>query len=177
MATVTFELPKLQRGILELDNDALARDHGRTLTYGEIGQDSLGEFVDVRRGAGPMVRVRDAKEVELVKAVRDVYAKRAEKQRLLEHYASKEPKYFIQFDVFSGVRPDGDGDGDEVFCHTEAELMQGADVRILIPEGTSRALVCRLLHKLLPFVEECLSDVEQRREQPAAVSGGDDPPF
>jgi hypothetical protein len=163
MATVTFELPKLQRGILESANDESA-DDGRTLTYGEIGQDGLGEFVDVRRDAGPMVRVRDAKEIELVKAVRDMHAKHSLKHQLLEHYARKEPKNFIQFDGFSEVgegdfvmQPDADGDW-ICGCPPRAELMEGTDVRILISEGASRAVVCRLLRKMLPFVEEYLSE-------------------
>jgi hypothetical protein len=178
MARVTFELAKRQRGILELVNDG-SPDYGPTLTYGEMGKDGLGEFVDVRRDAGLLtVRVRDPKEIELVKAVRDMHTKHLEKHRLLEHYAGKEPKKFIQVDGFSEVKfgdcvMHPDADDDCMMCGSTTELMQGTDVRILIPEGASGVVVCRLLRKMVSFVEECFGDATIGRiaPPPSCVEG------
>lgn len=81
------------------------------------------------------------------------------KKEKLKHYAGKELNSFIQFDGWyfedkqgdSNFKPDSDGDclsGRETF-----ELMNGADVRILIPENTPRDIAIRLIGKIARWIE------------------------
>lgn len=84
---------------------------------------------------------------------------RTQKQDLLDHYATREPKEFYQFDGFNyitgvmGYRDDyEDDDGDELYCGGTYELMHGATVRILITAGTSKEDAVRLLKKLTAWV-------------------------
>lgn len=79
------------------------------------------------------------------------------KKELLNHYATREPKEFYQFDGFdepTGVVDDApDDDGDELWCRRTYELMCSATVRILIPVGTSKKDAVRILRKLTAWVE------------------------
>ena len=82
------------------------------------------------------------------------------KGNLLEHYATRTPQSFVQFDghvvgvdCADGVmRPDGDGD-----CLTAGvtyELMRGASVRVLIHPNTTRNEALRLLKKLRGWIKK-----------------------
>jgi hypothetical protein len=77
------------------------------------------------------------------------------KTQLLQHYAEREPKAFIQFDGF-----DAPGDcwsdpktGLGLFKKGTSELMNGADVRILIDPQTHRKKVLQILHELVAWIE------------------------
>ena len=87
------------------------------------------------------------------------------KQELLDHYATREPREFYQFDGFNyttgvlGYCDEGkdgteDHDVDELFCGRTHELMHGATVRILIVAGTSKEDAMRLLKKLTAWIEK-----------------------
>jgi hypothetical protein len=85
------------------------------------------------------------------------------KGELLEHYANKNPRSFVQFDVFVGMPPDGSGnpvgeppdkDGDDMFWGLTTELMGGSDVRVLVPLDTSKDDVLRALRK----IGDCVSN-------------------
>ena len=76
----------------------------------------------------------------------------------LAHYASREPKHFLQLDGHHV--PLGyddlmrvDEDGDAVTAQGTVELMHGATVRILIPYGTDPRLAVRQLRKLAKWLE------------------------
>lgn len=76
------------------------------------------------------------------------------KQRLLKHYAEREPKTFYQLDGFTKVEEDyvfsPDDDGDSVLTSVTEELMTGNSVlRVLITEGATKEEAVRLLKKIL----------------------------
>lgn len=74
------------------------------------------------------------------------------KQRLLRHYAERDPQSFYQLDAFTQVVHDDvfvpDDEGDCVSCSVTQELMSGAyALRVLITAGTSKDEAVRLLSK------------------------------
>ena len=77
---------------------------------------------------------------------------------LLEHYAGKEPKPFIQYDCFVDAKPDDvmspDADGDGLFCLDTHELMYGSSVRVLITPETSRGDAIRALRKIRKWIKD-----------------------
>ncbi len=76
------------------------------------------------------------------------------KDMLLEHYATKSPSYFLQYDAIARKRvhpysrDELDEDGELVNARPTYELMNGADVRVLIREGTDKRTAVRLLWKI-----------------------------
>ena len=89
---------------------------------------------------------------------------------LLEHYATKKAKQFVQCDGFALGRDGGDSvmrpddDGDCLMSGTTHELMSGSSVRVLIPVGTDRHTAMRILKKIRKWLkreeehfDECLA--------------------
>ncbi len=99
----------------------------------------------------------------------------------LAHYASRKPKHFLQLDGY--YMPDGDDmhcpddDGDAVVADGTVELMNGADVRVLIPHDGDVLVAVRQLKKIAKWLkrEPSLFDLAKPREYP--VYGKDDIPF
>lgn len=86
------------------------------------------------------------------------------KAELLEHYATKEPKQFYQADGFYTpemleVKPRSraipvDSDGDSIILQATTELMTATwDVRVMIPESTSKETAIRMLEKIKKNIE------------------------
>jgi hypothetical protein len=73
------------------------------------------------------------------------------KDELLAHYATKEPKRFIQFDGFDwpGDQLADPKTGLAVLRGETWELMCGADVRVLIDPGADHVRVCQMLRNVL----------------------------
>ena len=76
----------------------------------------------------------------------------------LAHYASREPKYFLQLDGHylprggdDEMRPDCDGDA--VSASGTVELMYGATVRVLIPHDGDVLVAVRQLKKLAKWLK------------------------
>ena len=82
------------------------------------------------------------------------------KQKLLDHYAERDPHSFVQYDAFIDVEGDPkysmmypDDEGDCVLSGVTQELMTGAyAVRVLITPGTSPEKARDLLHKIAGYV-------------------------
>jgi hypothetical protein len=79
------------------------------------------------------------------------------KAELLDHYATREPTRFLQFDAFANVGPDTivrpDQDGDSLFRTETFELMTGLPaVRVLITPGTSKEKALQLLDKIKDWI-------------------------
>jgi len=74
---------------------------------------------------------------------------------LLEHYAERRPKEFLQIDGWYGGKWAGDpiiatdADGYSMTSGITHELMQGADVRILIPPSTPKSEAITLLQQAI----------------------------
>ena len=85
--------------------------------------------------------------------LRDQFAKK------LAHYATRDPKRFLQMDGFQ-VKGDGDDimrpdkDGDCLFSIGTTELMAGATVRVLIPEETDPKVAIRHLKKFTKWLKK-----------------------
>jgi hypothetical protein len=82
----------------------------------------------------------------------------ARKVELLRHYLDREPRLFRQFDGFNPptwpVGPGSeDADDDEFWCASTWELMNGATVRVLIPQGVDSETALRLLRKIADSIE------------------------
>ncbi len=81
------------------------------------------------------------------------------KDILLDHYASKTPTLFLQYDGIARprVRRSESGQLDEdnelVNAKPTYELMSGADVRVLIREGIDKRTAIRLLVKIMAWME------------------------
>ncbi|GFP24783.1 hypothetical protein HKBW3S43_01045 [Candidatus Hakubella thermalkaliphila] len=80
------------------------------------------------------------------------------KKELLEHYATREPQAFFQFDGFADVEEDcvmkPDKDGDCLFSRVTHELMTGTyRVRVLITPGTSKEKALALLQKISGWIK------------------------
>ena len=83
---------------------------------------------------------------------------RETKEALLKHYATREPKSFVQFDGWYG----GKWRGDSVIATDEAgrsmtsglttELMNGADMRLLIEPGADAVEIVALLHQAAEWI-------------------------
>ncbi len=81
------------------------------------------------------------------------------KSDLLAKYFSKPVTQFRQYDFFKDEIECGCGEqheltGGAAYATTTDELMEGADVRVLIKEGTSKADALRGLMTLLEFVND-----------------------
>lgn len=95
---------------------------------------------------------------------------RETKEGLLKHYATKEPKQFYQVDGF--YMPEGedsfmhpDTDGDCIMSGERTELMTATwDVRVLIPESTSKETAIRMLEKIKEWIERTGVLAEHRAE-------------
>ncbi len=83
------------------------------------------------------------------------------KQELLDHYATRDPQAFYQFDGFHTegssrddvVQEDSDGDG--VTAGVTYELMTGVyAVRVLVTAGTPEADALRLLKKIRRTIKQ-----------------------
>jgi hypothetical protein len=81
------------------------------------------------------------------------------KEQLLKDYANKQPAAFYQVDGYCDW-PEGhsacspDADGHALFkCSRTHELIDGANVRVLIEDGTSKADALKLLDKIRGVVE------------------------
>lgn len=89
------------------------------------------------------------------------------KGNLLEHYASRTPQSFVQFDGnyvgvdFEDCIMRADGDGDCLTAGVTYELMHGASVRLLIHPDTTRKEALRLLKKLRGWIKkgECFEEM------------------
>lgn len=82
------------------------------------------------------------------------------KGELLEAYATRQPKRFGQVDCYrAGSEPCGGGweadkDGDCLVDGETWELMYGADVRVLIPSGSNKRDVLRMLKKITKAIRK-----------------------
>ncbi len=79
----------------------------------------------------------------------------------LAEYAAKDPKRFLQLDGeyrpgWGGddCDPPADEDGDWVSAGGTVELIDGATVRILIPDGADLTIVIRQLKKLRKWLKQ-----------------------
>lgn len=89
---------------------------------------------------------------------RDPKAEAVKRAGLLQHYQSKPPTVFYQYDghLVRGrddvMRPDGDGDA--IMASVTCELMHGPKgVRVLIPTDTTEQDAARLLRKIADTLE------------------------
>jgi len=80
------------------------------------------------------------------------------KEDLLKHYSEREPKRFIQYDFMTGWEEDDfirlDCDGDYLSRGETFELMQCADVRVLISDNVRIEDVLRGIKKLHEWITE-----------------------
>ncbi len=87
------------------------------------------------------------------------------KEKLLQHYKRKEPNLFIQYDGY--YMPNGENDliipgslmnpndeGFNLFSSMTYELIDGANVRLLIKPETPKETVLRLLERLTSWIKE-----------------------
>ena len=104
----------------------------------------------------------------------------ASKQELLQHYSTKVPSDFIQYDGHCDLPPDGqvievDQDGHSFSSRHTQELMTGATVRILIRLRTPKEVTLKMLDKMRqwiaedPYYEKINSFDEQQRSKQELV--------
>ena len=76
----------------------------------------------------------------------------------LAHYASREPKSFLQLDALIDLKPDSfthpDKDGDVLMGGGTIELMHGASVRVLIPHDAKPKEAVRQLKKIAKWLNK-----------------------
>ena len=91
------------------------------------------------------------------------------KAELLAHYAQKFPNTFCQLDAFEWTPGEEhtDADGDAMFQGFTDELMDGAAVRVLIPEGFSAQAAARLLRKITRWIERGDDSFLANKTEPA----------
>lgn len=113
-------------------------------------------------------RLKDYREVEeqypLIEA-----EETKRKAELLEKYATKKPKAFLQYDglVHAGTAMPWDEDEDCICCGGTWELMQGVPVRVLISEDACKEDVLRLLEKISNWIEwDGLQDLSELQQKP-----------
>ena len=89
----------------------------------------------------------------------------------LAHYASKEPKHFLQMDGYyvpevydELVYPDLEGDA--FTAQGTVELMNGATVRILIPSNTDPTVAARQIKKMAKWLRKKPSLIEFSKSAP-----------
>jgi hypothetical protein len=88
-------------------------------------------------------------------------SKRANQRLFAEkiaHYAQRRPKHFLQIDgIFAAGRYDEqtpiDIEGDFIEASKTVELMNGSDVRVLIPDGTNPKVAIRHLKKMAKLLK------------------------
>ena len=84
---------------------------------------------------------------------------RRSKEGLLAHYATREPKSFIQFDGWYGGKWQGDSvintdeAGRSMISGLTTELMNGADMRLLIKPDSDPTEIVALLHNAIASIE------------------------
>ncbi len=95
----------------------------------------------------------------------------------LAHYASREPKHFLQLD--GHYMPRGgddvmspDDDGDAVTAGGTVELMYGATVRVLIPHDGDVMVAARQLKKLAKWLKR-KPDLLKLAKPPEEMTLGD----
>ena len=95
------------------------------------------------------------------------------KAELLAHYAQKSPSTFCQIDAFEWLPWDefADKDGDAMFRTFTDELMDGAAVRVLIPEGFSAQAAARLLRKIARRIKREDESFLVNKTEPAPEGG------
>ena len=77
----------------------------------------------------------------------------------LAHYAKREPKRLLQLDAFYMPHNDDpdlhpDKDGDVLMAGGTLELMQEAEVRVLIPTSTDKKMAVRQLKKITKWLSK-----------------------
>ena len=97
----------------------------------------------------------------------------------LTHYSGRDPKQFLQFDVFTHVKEGDsvavpDDDGESLFSGVTTELMTGlVSVRVLVVPDTPQETVVRALKKVGAWIERKpdLLDQDKRPDLPESPSG------
>ena len=89
----------------------------------------------------------------------------------LAHYASKEPKHFLQMDGYYDsevydelMHPDLEGDA--FIAQGTVELMDGATVRILIPYHTDPTVAARQIKKMAKWLRKKPSLIDFAKPEP-----------
>jgi hypothetical protein len=118
---------------------------------------------------------------------------RKTKDEILQHYATKEPKRFVEYDAFDWpdssdffghyiwptVSDPGPEAGPCLASRVTWELMRGAQVRVLIDPEADRDTICRLLRRVLIDIEdggmEMLGDAGKLSEEESRLL--DNEPF
>ena len=100
----------------------------------------------------------------------------------LAHYASREPKHFLQLD--GNYLPRGgddmmrpDCDGDAFIADGTVELMHGATVRVLIPHDGNVLVAVRQLKKLAKWLKRDPSLFDLAKPEVEQPYGNSDIPF
>ncbi len=119
---------------------------------------------------------------------------RRSKEGLLAHYATREPKDFVQIDGWCSGKWTGDSvivtgnDGRGMTSTLTTELMNGADVRLLIKPDSDPTEIVALLHDAIKSIESLPENIatshwlgsslnlvepwgEDRNSDPAGVPG------
>jgi hypothetical protein len=96
------------------------------------------------------------------------------KAELLEHYATREPKHFSQFDGWREGAWDGDSnfEGARWSFQGSWELMQGADVRVLIPDDVTPTEAVEMLRRIIEAIEVGGFTTRYLAGDPAAATAG-----
>ena len=85
------------------------------------------------------------------------------KRELLNHYLTKEPRTFFQYDAWDvgigGPHPCGhpsgaDEDGHSFSCQVTSELMEGSWVRVLVWPDAGPETAVTLLRKIADWIED-----------------------
>jgi hypothetical protein len=87
------------------------------------------------------------------------------KDELLAKYATKPVTVFKKYDCFFSSEEYGDKDGDDLWAAITAELMNGADVRVLIKPETKRADAIRALTKIVRLIDKNSESVIENRDE------------
>ena len=95
----------------------------------------------------------------------------------LAHYASREPKKFLQLDGFH--KPEGFDEamrgfeGDELYsAGGTVELMKGASVRILIPYDTDIKVAIRQIKRMARWLKKNPELIEHAKPEPEEFDHG-----
>lgn len=122
-----------------------------------------------RRWIPELINALATMEEETMKAEVKRSGTNTQKERLLDHYAGKSVNSFIQLDGNANTKsPEAhsgtsDVDGDDLYMSLTHELMDGANVRILIRPGIPLEVVLRLMGKIQAWLQR------EREERRAAL--------
>ena len=89
------------------------------------------------------------------------------KVELLAHYRGREPKEFLQIDVFADMQDSDDPimipdiDGDCMFTGKTTELMQGSTIRVFVEPGIRATEFVRLMYKIVERVTGDMRELEE----------------